>query len=128
MLRRPRETTKHLPPLGLRSFEVQSGVRQGDNMSPTLSNYAIDFVLERGFRSSQGVQVGEILYLTDLTYADDIALLGDSPAAVQGALDNIDRFSHEVGLRINASKAKAMTTKPSPGATPTIHLGDGPLE
>ncbi len=41
------------------SFEVQSGVRQGDNMSPTPFKYAIDFVLERALRGSQGVQVGE---------------------------------------------------------------------
>ncbi len=40
-------------------FEVQSGVRQGDNMSPTLFNYAIDFVPERALRSSYGVVVGE---------------------------------------------------------------------
>ncbi len=52
------------------SFEVQSGVRQGDNMSPALFNYAIDFVLERALLSSQGVQVGGNLYLTDLTCAD----------------------------------------------------------
>ncbi len=64
------------------SFEVQSGVRPGDNMSPTLFNYAIDFVLVRALRSSQGVQVGGSLYLTDLTYADDTALLGDSAEAL----------------------------------------------
>ncbi len=44
-------------------------------MSPTLFNYAIDFVLERALRDSLGVQVGENHYLTDLTYADDIASL-----------------------------------------------------
>ncbi len=88
------------------SFEAQSGVRQGDNMSPTLFNYAIDFVLENALRGLQGVQVGEYLYLTDLTYANDIALLGDSAEAVQDALNNIDRFAKVVGLRINASRPR----------------------
>ncbi len=45
------------------SFEMQSGVRQGDSMSPTLFNYAIDFVLKRALRSLQGVQVGTIHFL-----------------------------------------------------------------
>ncbi len=97
-------------------------------MSPTLFNYAIDFVLERALRDSQGVQVGENLYLTDLTYADDIALLGDSAEAVQDALDNIDRFAKVVGLRINASKTKVLSTQPDPGTQHTINLGGVPLE
>ncbi len=80
-------------------------------MSPTLFNYAIDFVLERDFRSSQGVQVGEKLNRTDLTVSNDTGLIGDSAEAVQDALDNIDRFAKVVGLRINASKAKVMLTQ-----------------
>ncbi len=51
--------------------------------------HPIDFVHERALQTSQGVQVEENLYLIDLTYADDIALLGDSAEAVQDALDNI---------------------------------------
>ncbi len=80
-------------------------------MSPTLFTYAIDFLL----RGSQGVQVGEYLYLTDLTYADDIALLGDRAEAVQDALNNCDRVAKVVGLRINASKTMVMSTQPRPG-------------
>ncbi len=79
-------------------------------MSPTLVNYATDFVLERALRGSQDVQVGENLCLTDLTYADDIALLGDTAEAIQDALDNIDRFAKVVELRTNASKTKVMST------------------
>ncbi len=70
--------------------------------------------------------MGEYLYLTDLTYADDIALLGDSAEAVQDALNNIDRFAKVVGLRINASKTKVMSTQPHQGTQHTIQL-DGVL-
>ncbi len=66
------------------------------------------------------------LYLTDLMYADDIALLSDSAEAVQGALNNIDRFAKLVGLWINASNTKVMSTQPRPGTQHTIHL-DGVL-
>ncbi len=43
------------------TFKVQSDLRQVDTMSPTLFNYAIDFVLERAHRSCYGVQVGKTL-------------------------------------------------------------------
>ncbi len=79
-------------------------------------------------RGSQGVQVGDNLYLTDLTYADDIALLGDSAEAVQDAVDNIDRFAKVMGLWINASKTKVMSTQPRPGIQHIINLGGVPLE
>ncbi len=44
------------------------------------------------------------------------------------ALDNIDRYSKVVGLRINAFKTKVMSTLPRPGAQHVITLGDVPLE
>ncbi len=91
-------------------------------------NNAINFVLERALQNSQRIQVGENLYLTDLTYADDIALFGDSAEAVQDALDNIDRFVEVVGLRINASKTKVMSVQTRPGTQHTINLGGVPLE
>ncbi len=68
----------------------------------------------------------EYLNLTDLTSAEDITLLGDSAEAVQDALDNIDRFANVVGLRINASNTKVLSTQPRPGPEHTIHL-DGVL-
>ncbi len=97
-------------------------------MYPTLFNYAIDFVFERALRGSQGVQVGEYLYLTDLTYADDITLRGDSAKAVQDGLDSSGRFAKVVGLRINASKTKVISTQSRPGTQHTIHLGGVLLE
>ncbi len=65
-------------------FEVQSDVRQGDNMFPTLFKYTIDFAW---------CPSGGNLYLIDLTYANDVPFLGDSTEAVQDALDNIDRLA-----------------------------------
>ncbi len=69
-------------------------------MSPTPLNYAIDFVLGRALRSSHGVVVEKNFSMTYLTYADAIALLGDSMEAIQVALNNINRYSKVVGLRI----------------------------
>jgi len=40
------------------SFEVKSGVRQGCVLSPTLFNYAIDYVLSKALQNVTGVDVG----------------------------------------------------------------------
>ncbi len=60
--------------------------------------------------------VGENFNITELRYADEIALLVYSTEAIQDALNNIDRYSKAVGLWINASKTKVMSTQPRPGA------------
>ncbi len=78
--------------------------------------------------SSRRSWQGENVYLTDLTYADDIALLGDSAEALQGALDNFGRFAKVVGRWMNASKTKVMSTQPRPGTQHTINHGGLPLE
>ncbi len=41
-----------------------------------------------------GVQVSSTLALTDLVYADDIALLGDSYEAVQEMVNGVHRFAN----------------------------------
>ncbi len=42
----------------------------------------------------------------DLTYVNDIALLGDSTEEIQDALNNVDWYSKVVGLWINSSKRR----------------------
>nr|VZI09210.1 unnamed protein product [Spirometra erinaceieuropaei] len=60
-------------PLGIRS-----GVRQGCILSLTLFNYAFNWILGRTLRESDGVEFAPGHRLTDLDYADDIALLASS--------------------------------------------------
>ncbi len=47
---------------------------------------------------------GTTLALTDLAYADDIAILGDSYEAVQEMVNGVHRFANAVGLLINADQ------------------------
>nr|VZI51238.1 unnamed protein product [Spirometra erinaceieuropaei] len=54
-------------------FGIRSGVRQGCILSPILFNYAIDWILGRALRDSDGVEFAPGHRLTDLDYADDIA-------------------------------------------------------
>ncbi len=75
-----------------------------------------------------GVQVSITLALTDLAYADDIALLGDSYEAVKEMVDGVHRFANAVRLRINAAKPKVPSAQMNPSSKGTITLDGVPLE
>ncbi|BHF62728.1 hypothetical protein SprV_0200571400 [Sparganum proliferum] len=64
-------------------FGIRSGVRQGCILSPILFNYAIGWILGRALRESDGVEFAPGHRLTDLDYADDIALLASSSGDLQ---------------------------------------------
>ena len=57
------------------TFEVNTGVRHGCALSPTLFNHAIDYILKRALRDYAGVEVGRNFRVSELAYADDIVLV-----------------------------------------------------
>ena len=48
--------------------------------------------------------------LSNLSYADDIAVINNSRSELQTFLDLLAKYAAEVGLKINVSKTKCMTT------------------
>nr|VZH97719.1 unnamed protein product [Spirometra erinaceieuropaei] len=85
-------------------FGIRSGVRQGCILSPILFNYAIDWILGRALRDSEGVEFAPGHRLTDLDYADDIALLPSSFGDRQSMVSRVNEVAKSVGLSINAGK------------------------
>ncbi len=66
--------------------------------------------------------------MSDLAYADDIVILSSSYSEMQGLLEAVNRHAAAVGMRINASKTKVMSTL-IPGEQHQAVLLDGePLE
>ncbi|BHF65507.1 E3 ubiquitin-protein ligase huwe1 [Sparganum proliferum] len=90
-------------------FGIRSGVRQGCILSPILFNYAIDWILERALRDSDGVGFAPGHRLTDLDYADDIALLAPSFDDLQSMVSRVNEVAKSVGLSINAGKTKVFS-------------------
>ena len=87
-------------------FTVTSGVRQGCPLSPSLFNFAIDWIMKQAVTESPGVQMGSHFRIADLEYADDVVLLGENFHDVQQMLDLVDRFASQIGLEINVAKTK----------------------
>ncbi len=80
-------------------------------MSPTLSNFVVDWILRQAMAGVTGVQVSTALALTDLVYADDIAIPGDNYEAVQEMVIGVHRFANALRLRINAAKPKVLSAQ-----------------
>ncbi|KAL4100839.1 hypothetical protein QTP88_020868 [Uroleucon formosanum] len=57
------------------AFEVNSGLRQGDALSPTLFNLGLEKVIREAYEDRRMEVIGEE---TILAYADDIVLLGNT--------------------------------------------------
>nr|VZI18409.1 unnamed protein product [Spirometra erinaceieuropaei] len=91
-------------------FGIRSGVRQGCILSPILFNYAIDWILGRALRDSDGVEFAPGHRLTDLDYADDIALLASSFGDLQSMVSRVNEVAKSVGMSINAGKAKVFSS------------------
>ena len=98
----------HSPP-----FASHAGVRQGENLSPFLFALYINDL--ETFMRSQGTPnitvtkhtgVASMIQLFLVLYADDTAILADSPEGLQKSLDLLDNYCEKWKLTVNAEKTK----------------------
>ena len=94
-----------------------SGVLQGDTLAPYLFIICLDYVLrtsidkirENGFeltkRRSKRYPAKTI---TDADYADDLALLANTPNQAETLLHSLERAAAGIGLHVNANKTEYM--------------------
>ena len=89
---------------------IQSGVRQGCPLSPDVFNLTLEVVLREIQRTGEGYVLGGRRHTT-LAYADDLAVISDSPDGMMRLLAAAERGARAVGLSFNAAKCA------------TLHLG-----
>ena len=103
----------HSPDGDTEYFDIVAGVLQGDTLAPYLFIICLDYVLrtsidkirENGFeltkRRSKRYPVKTI---TDADYADDLAILANTPNQAETLLHSLERAAAGIGLHVNAKK------------------------
>ena len=122
------------------SFELKTGVLQGDTLAPYLFIIALDYILQTALTDPNiGICIKErkssrspARYLIDLTYADDIGLCSKSLAEAQSSLDKLAKIAAEIGLYINRKKTLCLYIHNNdlpPSETPHLTVGpdQGPI-
>ena len=99
-------------------FKTELGVRQGDNLSPTLFSLFINGLAQNIKSLDIGIQIGA-RKIPILLYADDIILISETPIDMQKMLDEVTEWCEIWQMKINMSKTKLMEIRKS-GTEPSI--------
>ena len=97
-------------------FEIKAGVLQGDTLAPYLFAIVLDYVMRQTFYGREkdlGFQLYRqrskrvpAVYVTDLDFADDLALLTEEMEQAQKILLRLENEAEKVGLKCNAKKTE----------------------
>ena len=85
-------------------FSIKQGVRQGGILSPLLYCIYVDELLDIFASSGLGISIGDV-YCGSPMYADDLALLADSPDVLQSMLNIANEYATRWRYSFNASKS-----------------------
>ena len=90
------------------SFEIRSGLKQGDALSPLLFNFALEYAILKIKEDKKGLTLKCLNQL--FVYADDVDLIGDDIDAIQSNTEVLVEACDEIGLQVNVEKTKYMIT------------------
>ena len=119
------------------SFVTTTGILQGDTLAPYLFAIVVDYILRHSVDivNYQGLDVkpnkttrDRSKFLTDLDYADDIALISSLISNAQQLLTTLEEASKKVGLMLNAKKTEYLSTDDDINHTPITSLNGTVLQ
>ena len=98
-------------------FDIVVGVLQGDTLTPYLFLICLDYVLRTLIDLMKGndftqTKASSRWYsaqtITDADYADDLALLANTPAQAESLQHSLENAAGSIGLHVNAGKTEYM--------------------
>jgi len=87
-------------------FPIRNGLKQGDALSPTLFNFALEYAIRRVQVHQDGLKLNGTHQL--LVYADDVNVLGGSIHTLKENSEALVAATREIGLEVDADKTKYM--------------------
>ena len=100
-----------------RIFDIVAGVLKGDTLAPYLFIICLDYVLRTSIDKirENGLKLTKkrsrrypAKTITDTDYANDIAILANTPDQVKTLLHSLERTAAGIGLYVNAHKTEYM--------------------
>ena len=89
-------------------------MRQGCVLSPDLFNLFLEHVLGEALEAYHGGALANGRRISNLRFADDINLMGETVTDAQDILDAVDLSSQQYGLEINKEKTKVLLVTKEP--------------
>ena len=112
------------------NFNINTGVLQGDPLVPYLFFIVLEYALRTAIDDREGLTLTRrrssrhpASHLSDLDYADDIALFADTIQEAELLRHKVESASKSTGLFLNPSKTKYMHINPS--ANDSVQSLDG---
>ena len=103
-------------------FDIEAGVLQGDTLAPFLFIIVLDYVLRLSLDTinDKGLQIHPrhsrrqpATHITDLDFADDIALVSDLVTNAEALLHSVEDAANLVGLHCNETKTEVISSTPN---------------
>ena len=92
--------------------ELKANIRSTTELSslPDLSYFVIDWIMHHALVGHPEVEVGQVVWITDLEFADDVDVFASSSENLQHVLTKMQPYPSSVGPQINAMKTKVFTS------------------
>jgi hypothetical protein len=84
-------------------FPIKNGLKQGDALSPMLSNFVLEYATRRIQVNHKGLNLNTYQLLF---YDDDVNMLGGSIQTIKKHTEALVLTSKENGLEVNAEKGR----------------------
>ena len=118
-------------------FDIVAGVLQGDTLAPYLFIICLDYVLrtsidkiwENGFELTKKKRKRyPAKTIRDADYADELALLANTPNQAETLLHSLERAAAGIGLHVNAHKTEHMCYNQTGNIINNIYLCSGLIQ
>jgi hypothetical protein len=102
------------------TFTVETGLKQGDTLSPVLFNLALEKVVRILQDNEGGLLIGQ--NKIRLFFEDDLDIIGDSLANTDNAARVLEEAAKKIGLKINTGKTMIMELIESDADPATVFI------